>query len=239
MALLHSCLLVSLQASAWLASLCLQCRCSCLVESQLCLLCVFSARPAIDESSSKEGKRRMVHQRKEKTEIPACKDHQRVEQVQDSLFSSVSQCIAAQYLPLVPHHQHKSVSCQSLHDKEHGESVGRKRLLACAPRIHFNAVSSRKLQSGGFGTQHGSSSSLDIKLTPCTACLCPQEVCYLCLQQEKRCLRTAMLEEKEKKAGQDGSPDPGSGILAPPVVVLLCSAGLWAQGCPGYRCIFP
>ena len=55
------------------------------------------------------------------------------------------------------------------------------------------------LQSGGLGTQHGSSSSLDIKLTPCTACLCPQEVCYLCLQQEQRRLRAAMLEEKEKK----------------------------------------
>ncbi|XP_052542638.1 coiled-coil domain-containing protein 81-like [Tympanuchus pallidicinctus] len=39
-----------------------------------------SALPAIEGSSSKAGKRRKVRQCREKTEIPACKDHQRVGQ---------------------------------------------------------------------------------------------------------------------------------------------------------------
>lgn len=60
----------------------------CLLECQLCLLRVFSVLPAIERSSSKEGKRRTVRQRREKTEIPACKGHQRVGQVRSSLVTA-------------------------------------------------------------------------------------------------------------------------------------------------------
>lgn len=54
-----------------------------LVESQHYPLCIFSVLPAIEKDYSKEGMNKMTHPVRRKTEIPACRGHQRVGQVCD------------------------------------------------------------------------------------------------------------------------------------------------------------